>query len=180
MVKAHINYFQGLLKHKYWVFIYSIKLGVPLWLAIFHDISKFHPVEWFGYVKNFYNPDGSKREVRDSTGAYDTNKQSDEFKVAWIHHQRNKHHWQAWCNIGDEGVVTPIAIPEKYIREMVADWCGAGISIQGKVNPISWYDDNWNNLVITIGTRIELEHILWDNLELFKDDLDKYMQKRIL
>ena len=93
-MKRHWKYFKNLIVHKYWVFIYSLRMGVPLYLAIFHDLSKFYPIEWFAYVDNFYNTDGTKKVVRDKTGAYDTNKQSNNFKRAWIHHQRNKHHWQ--------------------------------------------------------------------------------------
>lgn len=158
-MRAHLNYLKGLLRHKFWVFVYCLKLDVPLWLAILHDISKFSPVEWFPYVKNFYHPDGTKREVRDSTGAYDTNKQSDQFKRAWIHHQRNKHHWQAWCNIGDGGVVTPIDMPNVYIREMVADWCGAGMSHSGGATPIQWYRVNKDAMIMTKRTRQAIEMI---------------------
>jgi hypothetical protein len=144
------------------VFIYALRLGVPFLSAVFHDISKFYPVERFAYVKNFYNPDGTKRSVRDSTGAYDTNKQSDNFKLAWIHHQRNKHHWQAWCNIGDGGTITPIDIPEKYIREMIADWCAAGVAYSGKATPLDWYEKNKNNMVFTNKTSKLIEKILMD------------------
>lgn len=159
-MKSHINYFKGLLRHKYWVFIYALKLNVPLRLALFHDISKFFPVEWFPYVNNFYNKDGTKKKVRDKTGAYDTNKQSNEFKLAWIHHQRNKHHWQAWCNIGDGGIVTPVDIPEIYIREMIADWCGAGMSYSGEATPKEWYWANKDSLILTEKTRKRIEEIL--------------------
>jgi len=160
MMKAHIAYFRGLLVHKYWVFVYAFKLGVPFWLALIHDISKFYPIEWFAYIKNFYNPDGTKRNVRDKIGSYDTNKQSDTFKRAWIHHQRNKHHWQAWCNIGDGGVVTPIDMPDIYIREMIADWCGAGMSYSGKATPVKWYRVNKDKMILSNNTMNTIKTIL--------------------
>jgi hypothetical protein len=161
-MKSHLRYLKELLIHKYWVFVYSIRFGVPLRLAILHDISKFFPIEWFAYVNNFYDADGTKRIIRDKTGAYDTNRQSQSFKRAWIHHQKNKHHWQAWCNIGDNGVVTPIDMPEVYIREMIADWCGAEMSYSGKATPLNWYETNKNKMIITDNTRDILLGIIKD------------------
>lgn len=160
-MKSYWNYFKGLIKHKYWVFIYCLKLNVPLHLAIFHDLSKFSVKEFFPYVHNFYNVDGTKKSVRDATGAYDTNKQSQEFKLAWINHQRNKHHWQAWVNIGNKGIISPIDIPEKYIREMIADWCGAGMSYAGASTPVVWYNSNRENIIMTKKSRRLLEKILF-------------------
>ena len=159
-MKSYWNYFKGLIKHKYWVFIYCLKLNVPLRIAILHDMSKFSIKEFFPYVNNFYNSDGTKKSVRDSTGAYDTNKQSQEFKLAWINHQRNKHHWQAWCNIGDRGIITSVDIPEKYIREMISDWCGAGMSYAGVSTPSVWYSKNKNSIVMTKKSKTLLEKIL--------------------
>jgi len=143
------------------VFVYSLKLKVPLYLAFLHDISKFYPVEFFAYANNFYNKDGTKRKIRDESGAYDTNAQSDKFKLAWIHHQRNKHHWQAWCNIGDNGFITTIDIPEKYIREMIADWCGAGMCVSGEATPVFWYNKNYSKMKLSEATRFKLENILF-------------------
>ena len=162
-MKSHWNFFKGLIKHKYWVFVYCLKLKVPLRLAIFHDMSKFSIKEFFPYVNNFYNKDGTKRNIRDKTGAYDTNKQSQEFKLAWINHQRNKHHWQAWVNIGDKGIISPVDIPEKYIREMIADWCGAGKSYRGKATPVKWYRANKQNIVMSDRSMKILEDIFLEN-----------------
>lgn len=162
-VKANIGYMKGLLKHKFWVGYYCIKLGVPFHIAVLHDVSKFSFIEWSSYVNNFYNKDGTKKEVRDATGAYDTNKQSDAFKMAWINHQRNKHHWQSWVNIGDRGVLSCVDIPEVYIKEMVADWCGAGISHSGKLNPKGWYEENKENMLLSKNSRTFLEEFLDNN-----------------
>lgn len=159
-MKNHINYLKGLLKHKYYTFIYCLKLKVPLHVAILHDFSKFSAKEWSPYVKNFYNSDGTKRSVRDKSGAYDTNQQPEEFKLAWINHQRNKHHWQSWCNIGDFGKVVPVDMPETYVREMVADWCGAGMSYSGKADPSNWFNSNKEKMVVTENTLKEIESIL--------------------
>lgn len=89
-MRAYINYLKYVLRHKYFVFIECLKLGVPLWIAILHDWDKFMPDEFFPYVHTFYAPDGSKQY-----------KESVEFAHAWMLHQhRNKHHWQYWLWVG--------------------------------------------------------------------------------
>lgn len=45
-VASHVRYGIYLARHKFWVFWYSIGLGVPL-LGLLHDNSKFRPSEWF-------------------------------------------------------------------------------------------------------------------------------------
>lgn len=85
-MRAHLQYLRYVLRHKWFVFWECLKLGVPIWIAIFHDWDKFLPDEWFPYVHCFYAPDGSKQYV-----------ESVEFAHAWMLHQhRNKHHWQYW------------------------------------------------------------------------------------
>jgi hypothetical protein len=45
------------------------------------------------------------------------------FDSAWnIHQKRNKHHWQYWVLIMDNGSIEALDIPEKYIKEMLCDW----------------------------------------------------------
>jgi len=159
------KYFKGIFRHKFWVFIYCVKLKTPLRVALFHDMSKYSFKEFFVYVDNFYNKDGTKKKVRDSNGAYDTNLQSDKFKSGWINHQRNKHHWQAWCNIGDKGIITAIDMPEVYIREMIADWCGAQRQEKGEPIPLTWYSKNKQNMVLTDNSDRLIQKVILDNFE---------------
>ena len=84
---------------------------------------------------------------------------------AWIHHQKNKHHWQAWCSIGERGVVIPIDIPEKYVKEMISDWAGAGRVYYKKTDPAGWYATNKDKLVFTENTRKLIEKILQEYFE---------------
>jgi hypothetical protein len=85
-MKAHLNYLKYVMRHKWYVFLACLDMGVPLLIAIFHDWDKFLPDEWFPYVHTFYAPDGSK-QYRESAA----------FARAWMLHQhRNKHHWQYW------------------------------------------------------------------------------------
>lgn len=79
-------YLRYVLRHKWFVFQEGRKLRVPVLMLLFHDWTKFLPVEWSAYVRAFYAKDGS--------GHY---KPDPSFFAAWNHHQkRNRHHWQYW------------------------------------------------------------------------------------
>ncbi len=159
-MKQYIAYLAYVLRHKWFVLRACLSLRVPLRIALVHDWTKFLPREWFPYVRQFYNKDGTKKlSIRDKTGAYDPAAQPIEFQAAWLSHQRNKHHWQAWVSLGDKGHLVALPIPHIYVREMLADWIGAGAA-QGKVDPRGWYAKNGDKMVLHPSTRRYLEMIL--------------------
>lgn len=153
----HIQYGKYLLRHKWFVFVAGCKLGIPV-LAALHDNSKFRPDEWGPYAAFFYEPDGSKRTRRDSTGYYKpTSTGDDAFDFAWLLHQkRNRHHWQWWCLPEDDGGVNVLEMPDRYRREMLADWIGAGMA-QGTPNTQRWYLTNMNKMKLGPETRAWIE-----------------------
>ena len=159
-MKNHWNYLKTVTRHKWHVFWSCLKVGAPIHRAILHDWTKLTPREWSPYVHNFYNKDGTKRQVRDASGAYDPNSQPMEFKYAWLSHQRNKHHWQAWVSLGDGGKIEVLPIPKTYLREMVADWMGAGLVYSGKADPVGWYLKNRDSIVMERQSRIWLESLM--------------------
>jgi hypothetical protein len=158
-VKDHINHGVQVFTHKWYVFWACLELGLSFWRALTHDWTKLMPREWSAYVHQFYNSNGSRRNIRDVTGAYDLNIQLEDFKYAWLSHQKNKHHWQAWISLGDGGSLSPLPIPEKYVREMVADWIGAW-KTQGNIEPKEWYHKNFHNIVLHPKTREMIETLL--------------------
>lgn len=217
-MKRHLLYLKYVLRHKWFVFLACLELRVPIWNAIFHDWSKFLPVEWFAYVNYFYG-----EKVQDENG-FQTLKDGKltpimvapievrrAFDRAWNAHQkRNKHHWQFWLltpdkprpnfsiqsmdggmthatvstvNTGEIAAVlyhdaiswlkansglerqlkadlynTPVALqmPDVYIREMVADWRGAGRA-QGNPDTKAWYLANRDNMTLHPITRMDVE-----------------------
>ena len=159
ILRAHFAYLWYVSTHKWFVFVACVRLGVPLRQALMHDCSKFTRAEWHPYVNHFYHPDGSRRDVRDSSGSYDPAMQSTAFRQAWLHHQKNQHHWQAWVTIGDKGALIPESMPLNYAREMVADWMGAGRA-QGKNDITSWYEHNKDNMLLTRETRRFVESVM--------------------
>ena len=150
-MRAYWAYFQYVMRHKWHVFVGCLRLGVPLHQAIIHDWVKFLPIEWNAYVRQFYNPDGTKRGRGESSTA---------FQLAWLHHQRQPHHWQAWVSIGDGGKLTPLPMPQRFILEMVADWYGAGKAIGGKNDIAGWYGKMREKILLDPATRVEVELII--------------------
>lgn len=157
-MRAHWKYLLYVIRHKWFVFIACRYAGVSLWQSIIHDWTKFLPSEWGPYVHSFYNPDGTKKDWK-ARGPL--NKQ--EFDLAWNYHQkRNKHHWQYWLltNDSDEPKVKALPMPDKYMREMVADWMGAGRTITGRWDYIDWYAKNRDRMILHKYTIDDVERIM--------------------
>jgi hypothetical protein len=143
----HWKYLKYLLKHKWYVYRAGRKYGVGYLQLFIHDWSKFLPSEWFPYVEYFYGTkDGWTKHS---------------FQMAWNYHQkRQPHHWQYWLLTKDTGEIIPLPIPEKYVREMVADWDGAGMAISGKSDTKEWYLKNRNTILIHPASRLMVEDLL--------------------
>lgn len=118
------NFFLHLKKvlvHKYWVFYFCCKAGIPL-QGITHDLSKFSPVEFWEGVKYYQ---GNRSPI-------DACKEENGYSMAWQHHKgRNLHHYEYWQDNFDKGG-TPLKMPYKYALEMVCDYLGAGRAYMGK------------------------------------------------
>lgn len=158
-LKPHLQYLAYVLRHKYHVFWGCLQLGVPLWRALIHDWTKFTPIEWGPYVKRFYGP---KPPVLGKTGYLHRIGDDMAFDRAWDHHwQNNPHHWQHW--VKDDPAhnyhFPPEEMPETYVREMVADWKGAGLA-QGKPDLKGWYQANKDKMILHPKTRQLVEALL--------------------
>jgi len=161
-VIAHLAYLWYVLRHKWFVFVECCKLGIP-WLGVIHDLSKFRPSEWVPYMHHFYNTDGSKHQ-RDKTGkgyvrtldmgdaAFDT--------AVTLHYKRNKHHWQWYLLPANVGGIEILSMPERYCREMLADWHAASWAqgYQGEIK--SWYEHTKDNMQLHPETRRWIEEQL--------------------
>jgi len=164
-MKRFWSYFKYVARHKWFVMQECFKQGL-FWRGLVHDMSKFLPSEWKPYSHFFYNRDGSKRQVRGTTGYYKPTDTGDEaFDFAWLLHQkRNKHHWQWWILPEDEGKVKILPMPVQYWLEMICDWVGAG-KAQGFVSPKDdpyletrkWYGVNKNKMQLHPSTRTAVE-----------------------
>lgn len=125
------------IKHKYFVFLAGRKTKAHLWDLLTHDLSKLTPAELPHYGRQFFGDKG------DPYG----------FIMCWLHHQnRNRHHWEYFIPRTGHNRCTspypanvPVPMPERYVREMVADWMGASRAYGGKW-PVKgewhWFNDN--------------------------------------
>jgi Family of unknown function (DUF5662) len=144
----HWRYLRYILRHKWFVFQYGRQLSIP-WLALLHDNSKFLPDEWFPYCDFFYG------------NGHDRERKRDAFRVAWLLHQnRNRHHWQFWMLVNDEEPPRLLPMPDRYRREMLADWKGAGRAITGIEDAHGWYAKNREKMHLHAETREWIEQQL--------------------
>ena len=131
LIKNIFGHLKTVLTHKYWVFYYSCKLGIP-WRGFVHDLSKFSPIEFWEGVK--YYQDGKDSPINACKAVKG-------YSLAWQHHRgRNPHHYEYWIHKVDEGGVA-INMPVQYKLEMFADYLAAGKVYMGnKFSYESEYD----------------------------------------
>ena len=143
----HLKYARYIVLHKWFVFQAGLKVGVPLWRLVVHDWSKFLPSEWFPYARYFYDKRGEGDELA--------------FNRGWLLHQnRNDHHWEFWLLIYDRGATEALEMSDAAVREMVADWAGAGRAITGKWQPGTWYLKNKDKMNLHPSARARVEWLL--------------------
>lgn len=157
-MSAHFRYLSYVIRHKWFVFLAGLKTDAPLWRLVIHDWSKFLPSEWFPYVEMFHGLGQTIDRV------YEREKYApikNAFDRAWLHHQHaNPHHWQHWVLREDSGATKLLQMPEHFIREMVADWMGAGRAITGRWETAEWYAKNREKILMTEPTRVLVEALL--------------------
>jgi hypothetical protein len=144
---SHLKYLNYVIRHKWFVFLAGRKTGAPLWRLIIHDWSKFSRAEWGPYVRTFYVLPGKEQDPL--------------FDYAWNHHQhKNPHHWQHWLLQEDNGPLKRLEMPPDLVREMVADWMGAGRAITGKWDVVSWYNENYNKIQLSTSCRQQVDGLI--------------------
>lgn len=169
-MKAHLKYLSYVARHKWFVLVAGLKVKAPIWRLLIHDWSKLTPAEWRPYVRFFYGRTPSAAELRRRFGGrpndernladWKTGRQAD-FDRAWLHHQHhNPHHWQSWVLRKDDGDTIALRMPPKLVREMVADWMGAGRAITGRWDVAGWYAKNQGKMVLHPETRAAVERII--------------------
>lgn len=123
-----------------------------------HDLSKDTNEEYYAYDHNFYNTEFpiSATDIQKS------------FDAAWLHHIHwNKHHWQHWVLLNDDGTSYPIQMPYAHVIEMVCDWWSFSWEQYNKTNNpkdllevITWYKNHEQSMQLHKDTRIQVEHLL--------------------
>lgn len=160
-MSKHLKYLSYVVRHKWFVLLECLKYGL-VWQGLVHDFSKFRPSEWKPYVDYFHMTDEEKNEeTMEAFRLYKIVEAApfghfarERFHVAWLHHQkRNPHHWQYWVITMDTGKTFALEMPDKYAKEMLCDWRGAGRALHGKDETKSWYLKNRDNMNLRMSTR---------------------------
>lgn len=155
----HWLYFKYVVRHKWYVFHAGRRRGVGLWQLLVHDWSKFLPDEWVPYAEWFYGNNGgswhpmlkSEDQLKKIAAEW---KQHDFEQAFLLHLHRNPHHHQYWVLPAyGKKPERAFQIPEKYVKEMLADWDGAGRAINGVYDTPAWYEKNKDNMVLHFATR---------------------------
>lgn len=133
-----MNKFFGHLKtvytHKFWVFHYAVRLGIPV-RGLLHDMSKFHPIEFFEGVKYYTGTHSPIEECKKING----------YSRAWMHHKgHNKHHYEYWQDNFDKGG-HPVLMPYKDTLEELCDFIGASRAYNGKDFSFQKLHEYWLN-----------------------------------
>ena len=157
-----LRYFWLTIQHKWYVFLAGRRLGVSLWQLIIHDWSKFTSVELPAYGAQFFGGGGGEA-----------------FSCAWVHHQNhNPHHWEYWVTrsdhrigvSGDANNATALEMPEKYAKEMVADWCGASRAYTGSWSIMKWVEKNVMKMNLHPDTHAYVLYLVlqWDKQNIWR------------
>lgn len=167
IVRNVIKHIELVSKHKWLVFKFSCKLGIPV-RGFLHDFSKFSFAEFLESVKYY---DGKVSPITRC-------KQDIGYSKAWLHHKgRNKHHDQYWLDLSSK-VVAPV-IPYKYMAEMVCDKLSANIIYNGKKWTQSSEYDYWQEEKTRIIMNPKIENFLTEVFTQVKDNgIEKTLTKQ--
>lgn len=160
----YLKYLKYVLRHKWYVLIECWRVGL-IWRGIMHDMSKFRPDEFIPYARYFYGSydPWDRLKIRAPWIGYEHSKEGVEeaFDRAWLLHQhRNPHHWQYWILRGDDAWTKVLLMDPAYLLEMICDWHGAGMAINGKKNTRAWYLHNREKMRLHPETRKTIEILL--------------------
>jgi len=159
-INANLKYLWYLVRHKafvFWAGMHIMPLGLWKKLLFFlrlvvHDYSKFLLSEWGPYRDWFHRrPESGTMSYLRAKNAFDT---------AWLKHiHRNDHHWQHWTqhrgatSIHDGSQLIQPPMPELAMREMVADWAGAGRTQHGEWEILEWFEENKEEIAAHLNSK---------------------------
>lgn len=122
-----IRHFVTITKHRLLVCKGCFKIGL-YYQGLTHDLSKYSPDEFLVGVKYYQGTRSPNNAEREDKG----------YSSAWLHHKgRNKHHYEYWIDYNTRGdvpgedVLLPVAMPDKYLAEMVIDRIAASKVYKG-------------------------------------------------
>ncbi|MBQ9859426.1 MAG: catalase [Clostridia bacterium] len=117
-----IRHFITITRHRHRVIAHCFRAGIG-WQGLFHDLSKYSPVEFWVGARYYQGTRSPNEEERARYG----------YSRAWLHHKgRNRHHFEYWtdyCPATKQ--VEPVKMPLRYVVEMFCDRLAASKIYQG-------------------------------------------------
>lgn len=164
------KHFKTITYHRFLVMQGCFKIGL-YWQGLLHDLSKYSPEEfWIGakYYQGNRSPNNAERETIG-------------YSSAWLHHKgRNKHHYEYWIDYSSKsaaGGFIPVAMPDKYIAEMLIDRIAACKVYNGDdytdKSPLEYYHMGKEPAPLHEYTRTHLERLL--NMLAVKGEKETYI-----
>ncbi len=150
-----LGHFITITKHRHEVIRHCKKAGL-LWQGLFHDLSKYTPVEFKAGIR-YYTGTKSPNEGERADKGYST---------AWMHHKgRNRPHFEYWTDYHPQKrLMLPVKMPAKYVAEMFCDRVAASKIYQGKnytdAHPLEYFMRGKPTRVIHSETSDKLEQLL--------------------
>ncbi len=176
--RKFIGHLRTVLIHRYWVFVFCMKAGIPI-AGITHDLSKFSYKEFWEGVKYYQ---GNRSPI-------DACKEENEYSAAWLHHKgRNPHHYEYWQDNFDNGG-EPLKMPYRYAMELICDYLAAGkVYMKDKFTYQAEYDwwkvKRCKNISMHKHTELFIEEMLSkmairDNCVFLRKDLSKIIYDEV-
>ena len=90
------------------------------------------------------------------------------YSSAWLHHKgRNRHHYEYWIDYSTRGIkggMAPVAMPRKYVVEMLMDRIAASKTYRGSAytdqDPLDYYKSAKEPPMLHPKTKAQLEKLL--------------------
>ena len=167
-----LNHFHLVNKHRFYVFMLSLKAGIPF-RGLIHDLSKYSFDEFWISAKYYDGKKSPIKSARDELG----------YSTVWLHHKgRNKHHFEYWEDISRDKRIG-VFIPYKYITESICDKIAAGMVYKGKdwnqKEPLKyWNNIDKNNAVVKHPGSVEFVDIVLEKIS--DDGLDSALNSKYL
>ena len=117
------KHFYTITKHRHCVIRHCFKAGIG-WQGLFHDLSKYGPVEFLAGAKYYQGTRSPNERERELFG----------YSQAWLHHKgRNRHHFEYWNDLNPATKnYEPVKMPIRFVKEMFCDRVAASKIYQGK------------------------------------------------
>lgn len=146
------------------------------WQGLTHDLSKYSPTEFSVGAKYFQGNRSPNAAEREDKG----------YSEAWMHHKgRNRHHYEYWCDMSPvTKVYEPVAMPRKYLVEMVMDRRAACKVYEGEKytdgSPLAYFEKSRERVLMNEQTRRELGYLLTMLKEKGEKETFRYMKENVL